>query len=289
MDPIKCTVLIDKPATPETQGELKIEFEHLDGSPMSANEADLVDIGRDRWPNKYGMDGTPIDTFTWSMLDMTDDINSKWLRRASAVCFRTMGLLIEKKYQQIRDPNIWTHFRDHFTHDLSVFGDREGVLAHAFLFQPNMNKNYMGLTEWNDNHFFTPFGDALEAYLVDDINYTEGELDNNGFLKKLATQPWLEIDMHEKKHNHGYWHHLKSLESLMAPFVKRGYTLTVDPATREIIYELNKKAFIWADDDVLRWHEGYPKRTGLGGWLGRMRARRVRGRRIKEVPYLVAV
>lgn len=291
MDPIKCTVLVDKKATPETMGELKIEIEHVGGDLVSSNEIeDLVDIGRDdRWKYKYGMDGESIDTFSWSLNNISNDFgNAKYLARACAVTFRTIGLLIDKKYRKNRSGGH-SHFRDEFTHDLSVFDDRPSVLAQAYLFMPNMGKQWKGLTQWNDNYFLTPYGDSLEAYLIDPVNYTEGEKDLNGDLKLLSSMPFLHINMHEKKHAHGYWHDLNSPESIMYPYAKKGYKLINDPVTGKLMRDLNKSAFIWTPDDIKRWHEGYPARRGVSGWLGRMRARRLRGRRYPGVPYLVAV
>ena len=75
----------------------------------------------------------------------------------------------------------------------------------------------------------------------------------------------------------------------MYPYAKKGYKLINDPVTGKLMRELNKDAFIWTPDDIKRWHEGYPARRGISGWLGRMRARRLRGRRYPGVPYLVAV
>jgi len=291
MDPIKCVLLEKKPATIEKEAETKIELEYADGSAVSANEmGELVDIGRDRWPWKYGMEeGEKIDTFYWSFKNYTTDIvDRKWQYRVFAVSYRTIGFLINKKYRRQRDPNGKAHFRDEFTHDLSVFNDRPGVLAQEYLYMPNMSAKYKGLGQWNDNHFFTPFGDQLLAHLVDPDHYTEGEKDANGNLKMLATQPMLEINMHEKKHGHGYYHDENSHESLMYPYVKPGYNITRN-ADGTFTRTINPAAFIWTNDDVARWHEGYPARTGLGGWLGRMRARRLRGRFVKGVPYRVAI
>ncbi len=294
MELVKCAIILERKPTPDSDGELLIELQHEDGSELSKNEGgyisdSLVDIGRDRWKWKYGMDGEQIDKFTWSLKNTTNDLNSrKWLERCFAVTFRTIGLLIDKKYHHDRISS-YTHFRDEFTSDLSVFNDRPSVLAQEYLFMPNMSKEFRGLGQWNDNHFFTPFGDALPAHMVDPVNYTEGEKNLNGDLKMLATQPMLEINMHEKCHGHGYYHDENSPESIMYPFVKKGWKITHNLATGELIRELNRDAFIWTEDDIKRWHEGYPARKGLGGWLGRMRARRLRGRRVRDVPYLVAV
>jgi hypothetical protein len=285
-DPIKCAVLINKPANPWNQAELKIELEHQDGSPVSKNEMDLVDIGRDQWKYKYGMDGDNIDKFSWSLINLTNDINHKWLERVFAVTFRTIGMIIDKKYQK-DNSGSYTHFRDEFTHDLEVFDDRTNVLAQQYLFHPQNDKRFNGLGQWNDNHFFTPFGDLIPAHLVDGVHYTEGEKDVNGNILMLPTQPMLHINMHEKKHGHGYYHDMNSPESIMYPFAKKGYNPV--NVNGKLEWELNEKAFLWTEDDIKRWHEGYPKRSGLGSWLGRMRIRRLRGRSVPEVPYQVAV
>jgi len=289
MDPIKCAVLLAKNPTPTSEGELTIELEHMDGSPVSKNESELVDIGQEKHPYRYGIDGAQIKDFTWSLKNTTDDINARWLKRACAVTFRTIGLLTSNRYRQERNTGIYSHFRDEFTKDLHVFDDRPTVLAQAYLFNPNISNDYKGLTQWNDNYYFTPFGDSLEAYMIDNKHYTEGEKDINGNLKLLASQPFLHINMHEKYHAHGGRHDLNSPESIMYPTAKRGYLTKYNEATATITRTLNKKAFIWTNDDIKRWHEDYEKRKNYLYFINRFRAKRLRGRTVKGIPYRVAV
>ena len=293
--PIKCTILCEDNRKPE---EVKINIEHQDGSLVSKNELpdvsdNLVDIGRDPWPYKYGLD-PKIDVFTWSFKNYTKDIADRyWQQRVFSTTYRTFGFLIPKKYKFVRNPATRTHFMDEFTHDLSVFNDRPSVLAQEYLFHEKNPPGINGLGQWNDNHFFTPFGDALPAYLVDHEHYTEGETTSIGELKVLATQPMLQINMHEKTHGHGFYHDENSRESLMYPYVKPGYI------TRRRFYTygtntkgtVNKKAFINTPDDVLRLTDdgGYGKRNILLRRLNQLRARRVRGRFVPNIIYRVAV
>jgi hypothetical protein len=170
---------------------------------------------------------------------------------------------------------------------MDVFDNRPGVLAHAYLYYENNPPGFNGLMEWNDNHFFTPFGDSLPAYMIDPVNYTEGEKFANGNLKTLRTQPLLQIGMHELDHNHGLRHDLNSTESLMYPFVKSGCLTTVNG---EIIQNIIiKGAFQRTDDDMKRYEQFYGRRPLSVARFNHMRARRVRARRVADVPYWVAV
>jgi len=270
---IKCTVLQpddkEKPAF--------MEFEHKDGDPLSKNELEELDIGQTPWQYKWP-DG--MDRLTWKFLSETNDINHKWLRRASTVSWRTISWIIPRRIIYERDQSATTNFTEEFTHDLSVFGDRKQVLAQAFLYHPRNPPGYNGKIQWNDNHYFTPYGDELEAYLVDGMNYTEGDKWSDGRLKMLGTQPYIHIGMHEKKHAMGYRHDLVDRASIMYPYVKWGW---IKEAGEWVI---NPKAFIWTDKDIRRWTEGYGRR--FFPWLGYFRARRLRPRRVDGVPYLIA-
>ena len=268
IDPIKCAFIWD-----EKKQQTFHELETLEGDPLSTNE--LVDIGGDRWGHKWPDD---ITTFTWKFISRSNDIDAYYQRRCFNVAFRTIGFLIPRKYRYIHDQTQKTHFTHEFTHDLGVFNDRTQVLAQAYLYHPRIDLN--GVIQWNDNWFFTPFGDNLEAYLVDNVHYTEGEKWADGRLKMLGTQPLLHIGMHEIKHAHGYRHDLNSPESIMYPWAKNGYLING---------EVNKSAFIWSDDDILRWEEGYGRRNFAIRHLNRFRARRVRGRFVDDVPYRIAI
>lgn len=274
MNPIRCA-LLDPDSLKE--GEPHFQFQHLDGDPLSSNE--LVDIGQNPWGHKYPSSKT---NFLWKMENYTPDIQSQyWQRRCFAVAYRTVGFIIPRRYRSVRQNTDKSDFLNRFVTDIQVFGGKLSVLAHAYLFHPNNPPGYNGLIEFNDSpeskHMFTPFGDLLEAYLVDDVNYHKGEKNLNGTLKMLGTQPLLEITMHEFKHVKGYRHNLNEQSSLMYPYVKKGY---LPDGT------INKGAFTWTESDMKRWEEGYGRRSFP--WLRHMRARRLRGRRIEGIPYLVA-
>jgi len=274
VDTIRCALL-----DPESlkQGEDHFQFQHIDGSPMSPNE--LVDIGQNPWGHKYPASKT---NFLWKLENYSPDIqNQYWQRRCFATMFRTVGLIIPRRYRSVRQNTDMADFNIRFVDDIDVFGGKLSVLAHAYLFHPNNPPGINGLMEFNDSpeskHMFTPFGDTLEAYLVDNINYSKGDKRPDGTLKMLGTQPLLGIGMHELKHNKGYRHNLLESDSLMYPYVKRGYS---SDGT------INKGAFTWTESDMNRWEEGYGRRRFA--WLHHMRARRLRGRRVNGIPYLVA-
>lgn len=276
-DPVKCSLILDDPKKPQ---ETHYEMEYESGDVVSANELDPVDIGRDAWPYKIPASTNPI---TWKFVNRSNDILAYHQRKAINVAFRTIGWLIPRRYRYIHDQTRHTFFTHRFTHNLSVFNDRVNILAQAYLFQPRSTKN--GVIEWNDNHFFTPFGDTLPAYLVDPDHFTEGERWASGDLKTLATQPFLEINMHEIKHGHGYYHDENSRESLMYPMVKPGYIRII--GSEETKWRVNSGAFIWTDDDIQRWQDGYGKR--FFNHLHLFRARRLRGRFVEGVPYRIAI
>lgn len=273
---VKCTLLLENKNDPTNP---KLEMQYEDGSPVSNNELPEVDIGRDRWPYKIPAQYNPL---TWKFINTSPDILAYHQRVAINVAFRTIGFLIPRRYRYIHDQTQNTFFTQRFTHDLSVFNDRTTVLAHAYLYRPGSSMN--GIIEWNDNYFFTPYGDPLPAYLVDPANYTEGEKWTNGDLKTLATQPFLEINMHEIKHAHGYWHDENSPESLMYPRVKPGYIRVTRNGVPE--HMINSGAFLWTADDIQRWHNGYGARRFQ--WLNRFRMRRLQGRFDKRYPYRLA-
>lgn len=271
--PIKCTLLEAGLMEPKPWTHREFQLEHLDGKPLT--EEELIDIGQTPWGHKWPDD---IETFLWKIKNYTPDIaNRYWQMRTFAAAFRTIGFIIPRKYRFQRNADGPAHFNIEFTSDMDVFQNRSTVIAQAYLVHPRNPPGFNGLIQYNDNQFFTPFGDDLPAYLVDSIHYTEGETWNDGRLKMLGTQPLLEVDMHEIKHSHGYRHDTNSPESLMYPFVKPGYNADGT---------INRGAFIWTEDDMLRWEEGYGRRSFA--WLRHMRARRLRGRFVPGIPYRVA-
>lgn len=281
MNQIRCALL-----DPESlkKGEPHFEFQSEDGDKLSANE--IVDIGQTPWGHKYP---TSKKNFIWKLENYTPDVAIEyWQRRCFSAMFRTISFIIPRKYKSVRQNTDKADFNISFKDDIEVFDGKLSVLAHAYLYHPNGSKN--GIMEFNDSpeskHYFTPFGDALEAYIIDPINYDPGEKWSNGNLKTLRTQPLLEIGMHELKHNHGYRHNLNEESSLMYPYVKKGWKQVRDE--RGILRDVvDPAAFTWTESDIKRWEEGYGRR--FFPWLGRMRARRLRGRRVSGIPYQVAV
>lgn len=284
--PIKCTIELAEKMVAGQPNKIKSTLEYVNGDAVSANEIIPVDIGpQSEWGHYIPLNLSPLK---WKIKNYTPDIPDRyWQRRCFAVMFRSVGLLIPMKYESVKSNNETAFFNQEFTSDLSVFDDRPGVLAQAYLYHENNPPEINGLMQWNDNHYLTPFGDSLPAWMVDPVNYTEGEKFANGNIKTLDTQPMLEIGMHELDHNHGLVHDLNSPESLMYPYVKKGCDTTVyGDVIENVIIE---KHFQRTDDDIQRYENTYGRRK-LAWWLlYNMRSRRVRARRVPEVPYWVAV
>ena len=262
---VKCQVVN---YAPPGQIKLQSHIAPID-APISVEEA--VDIGQTPWPYKWPEEKKKL---TWKFLTWTTDMNKQYYQmRTFAVVFRTISWIIKKKFEYESDPDVDTDITIEFTKDLSVFGNRESVIAQAYLFSPH--SSYNGITQWNDNFFFTPYGEPLPAHLVDPENYPEFDPGN----PMLATMPLLHVGMHEMKHMMGYRHDLNSPESILYPWAKQGWRNG----------KPNPAAYIWTSDDILRWVQGYEARNFAARWLNYFRARRLRGRRIPGVPYLVAV
>jgi hypothetical protein len=265
--PIKCTYLLEE-HEPGKESKIKIELEHQDGSPLSPNET--PDIGQNEWPHAIPISSQPL---TWKLSNYTPDIpDSYWQRRCFATMFRSVALVIPQKFQFQRQ-DLTSFFNIEFTHDLEVFDGN--------------NPKYNGLQQWNDNHFFTPFGDSLPAWMVDSDNYTEGEKFANGNIKTLPTQPMLQIGMHELDHNMGFRHDLLDKSSLLYPFVKPGVTKYVNGDSVHNL--INEENFKRTEKDLQRYEAKYGRRNIALRWFRHMRARRVRARKVADVPYWVAV
>jgi hypothetical protein len=264
--PIRCKL--------NSSGELDSNPFTLESS--SSTSVDNVDIGQPKWSHKWPSHKT---TLTWKFVNHTSDIElAYWQRRAATTAFRTISLLIPRKFRFEKNENIETDINIEFTHDTSVFS-KPGDLAQAVLYHPGNPPGTNGSIQFNDNYFFTPFGDALPAHIVDPIHYTEGETNPNETLKMLGTEPFLHILMHEICHMMGYRHDTNSPESMMFPFVKKG----------QVGGEINPDAFIWTEEDIKRWESGYGLRSLDSSMLNRLRVRRLHGRFKKGIQYRVAV
>lgn len=293
--PIKCTILKND------TNQLVESLEYQDHSQVSKNEFPYseqshVDIGSTPWPYKIPASENPI---TWTMLNYTPDIPDRyWQMRCFAAVYRTMGLLIPRKYQSTSSPNAY--FRTLFTDDLEIFGGRKNVIAQKYLPHPQNSREFNGLGQWNDNFFFTPFGDTMPAHMVDPEHYTEGERWSDGALKTLSTIPLLHVGMHEDGgHGHGYKHDEKEQKSILYPYANVGYKLPRFWTLKNGKFEgtpgiINEDAFIWHSRDIERFQEedpayGYGKRNILSQTLNNMRARRIRGRFVDNVLYRVVI
>lgn len=266
--PVKCSLEYN-PQIDEFTNTLKYE----DNSLVSKNE---IDIGQDDWSFKIPNE---LSLLKWRFANYTPDYNHRYyLKRTFNAVFRAISLIIPKKIQYTTNESE-SFFNIVFTKDLDVFGGGPtNTIAQAYLYHPNNSKYYNGRSEWNDNYFFTPFGDKLPAYLVDPEHYTEGEKWNNGELKKLDTIPLGHVGLHEICHNFGFHHDLNSRESVMYPYAQDGYNRDGT---------INQDAFIYSPEDVARWQLAYGKRK-LSWWSRyNLERRRIRGRKVSEVPYLV--
>jgi len=149
-----------------SDGDKEFMMEYSDGSGVPKDgENDDLDIGQDRWRYKYEK-----KILTWKLLNETADFERvRYLYRAFTVCFRAIGLRCKLKFRRERDISVDTDITIEFTHDLSVFDNRPSVLAQAYLYYPNSRFN--GIQQWNDNHYFTTFGDDVNAHTIDPVNY----------------------------------------------------------------------------------------------------------------------
>lgn len=279
--PVKCVMMLKEPQLPGNEPpKINIEYEYQNGDKVSANE---IDIGQTEWEHAIPLSPVPL---TWKLNNYTPDIpDSYWQRRCFATMFRSVGLIIPQKFKFVANIETTSFFNIEFTDDLEVFDGRPGVLAQAYLFHPQNNPRFNGLQQWNDNHFFTPFGDELPAWLVDPDNFTENEKFANGNIKTLSTQPMLQIGMHELDHNMGFRHDLNSEDSMLYPFVKRGVNTYFHNG--EPINEIIEQNFKRSPEDLDRYELKYGRRS-LFQWFNRMRARRVKARRVHDLPYWVS-
>jgi len=249
---LKCQLLYSK------EGLLQERYRMVNEKGKEEAETPGTDIGQEPWPYKIP---EIMEELPWTLINHTPDIVSEYIQqRVFAVAFRSIGLLIKKRYRYVDNIDD-AFFKIEFTHDRSVFGSNaSNVLAQAYLYHPNSSFN--GVIQFNDNYYFTPLGKPTSAHLVDPTNYPDINT-----IVKLQTQPTLEIGMHEIKHSHGYRHDLLRQDSLLYPFVKPGY----------LNGEVNPEAFMWIDTDVDRWQEGYEARSLRPFWINYFQQRRIKG------------
>lgn len=242
---------------------------HEDNSQLSDNE---LDIGQKQWPYSWPAE---IEKFTWRFMNYSPDIpNRYWQMRCFAAMLQSIASIIPKKFDFVPAESK-SHFRIEFTDDIEAFGN-PAVLAQAYLVFPK--GSYNGLMQWNDNWYFTPYGDRMPAHLVQPTKYTEGQKDSNGNLIMLPTESMLHIGMHEFGHTFGFNHDKLDPDSIMYPYAKTGY----------LNGKINEKAFKWTDKDVAWWHKKYGARSLTKARLI-FAERRLRGRFVAGIPYRVTV
>jgi len=227
-----CRALADK--------DKEFLLENFDGSGVREQEEDDdIDIGSEKWKYKYPKGST----LTWKLISDTDDfLHKRNLIRSFVICFRAIGLRCKLKFRRERDESRETDITIEFTHDMTVFDNRPSVLAQAYLYYPGSRFN--GVQQWNDNHFFTAYGDPVNAHRVDPTNYPDPNT-----TVTLKSQPLIHIAMHETMHTLGFRHDLNERDAVLYPYVK-------DPS--------HPHAFIFHERDLWRLIKAYEYR-GISG------------------------
>lgn len=257
-DQIRCSLV---------QNHKKNDFIGYILSRLDGTVVEEIDIGQEDWPHHWPKSKK---LFTWKFLDHTPDMRFKVQRAAFQNAFNSVQKLTKLKIDFEKNPNIKTDITVEWLEDLESFGNKMSVLAHAYLYYPNSKKN--GVMEFNDspqsNWYFTPLGWPVEAYLVDDVHYTKGQKDpRTGELVMLASQPTVEIAMHELGHMLFGRHDVIHQDSMMYPYVKQGY----------IGGKLNKEAFYWDNiTSIPRMVQEFGSSNILTHTLARWRGRRIR-------------
>ena len=261
-DQIRCSLIQDH----SKKDSINYSLTRLDGTIL-----DEIDIGHEDWPHHWPKEKK---FFSWKFLDHTPDMRFKVQRTAFQTAFNSVEKLTQLKIDFEANDKIKTDITVEWLEDIKSFDNKLSVLAHAYLYYPGSKKN--GVMEFNDSPqskwYFTPLGWPVEAYLVDPINFTKGQIDpRGGGLVTRASQPTVQIAMHELGHLLFGRHDLLHPDSLMAPFVKPGY----------IGGKINQKAFYW---DNITSIPRMNKEFGSSDILTRTLAR-WRGRRIREKTY----
>ena len=190
---------------------------------LDGEEVKEIDIGQAVWPHHWPRTKR---NFSWKFKDHTPDMSGKAQLTTFQEAFNSFQKLTKLKLDFQKDTGIKTDLNVEWVENIQTFGDKLGVLAHAYLYYPNSKFN--GIIEFNDspesNWFFTPLGWPVEAHLVDSVNFVPGQVDRNNNLIMRASQPTLQIAMHEIFHSLLGRHDLANpTESLMGPYVKPGY------------------------------------------------------------------
>lgn len=238
-------------------------------------ELENIDIGQQDW--KYSLYPEKT-TLTWKFINTTNDIQYKYyLQRAFSEMLHSIALIIPRKFKFVKDNSQKTDITIEFTEDLAVFDGRKNVLGQSYFPFPNNPKN--GVVQFNDNYFFTIYGESLPAHLVDPKNYTQ----DSGI--KIKTESILHIGMHEFGHILGLHHDLVEKASIMYPYAKDGYVRKF--VNNQFVYTVNPLAYTWHERDKARFIFKYGKRNLLPLWESYFLERRLRGKFVPDVPYRV--
>ncbi len=242
---IRCLLIAHEPT--ESFHPPDFQLEYFDGTKVPVEE---VDIGQDKWPYKWPEHQRE---FTWKLLNHTPDIANELMQvRSFQAAFNSIQKLttIDIDYlQYVNDQDFQTDFTIEFFQDLDAFGNREGIIAQAYLYHPNSNLN--GVIQFNDlTHIFTPLGWPVKARDVDPDNYPSDDL------TMFHTQSLVHVGMHEIMHAFGYRHDLSNRDSVMYPYAKPGY----------LKGKINKDAFMWHERDVHRLRDAYGN-SHIPAWI----------------------
>lgn len=254
-DQLRCSLVQEN----DHQKSINYVLSRLDGTII-----DEIDIGQEDWPHHWPKDKKFFD---WRFLDHTPDMRGKEQRVTFQEAFNSIQKLTSIDIDYQPNENIKTDFTIEWLEDIETFGGKLGVLAHAYLFFPNSRKN--GVIEFNDSPqskwYFTPLGWPVEAYLVDPVNFYQGQKDIRGGLIMRASQPALQIGMHEIGHSLFGRHDTIHKESMMYPYVKKGY----------IGNKIQKENFYWDNiTSIPRMQKLFGKSNILARHLARWRQRR---------------
>ena len=235
-------------------------------SRMDGTLVDEIDIGQEdspyRWPKSKKF-------FSWKFIDHTPDMRFKVQKVAFQEAFNSVQKLTQLTIDFEKDSTKKTDITVEWLEDIAPFDNKRSVLAHANLYHPRRKDN--GIMEFNDSPqskwYFTPLGWPVEAYLVDPLHFKKGEKNKDGSLKMRASQPTVEIAMHELGHILFGRHDVKNRKSLMFPNIKRGYTAG----------KINKSVFYWDDiTSIPRMVAAYGSSNISPRMLQRWRERRVK-------------
>ena len=217
-DQVKCSLIQKSKKKIADPDNTKYVFATLDNEVI-----DEIDIGGIEWPHHWP---TGKKHFTWRFIDHTPDMRAKVQRRVFQAAFNSFQTLTKLKLDYVKRTNIKADCTVSWREDIETFSGKS-VLAHAYLYYPNSTNN--GKIEFNDSPeskwHFSPFGEPVEAYLVDPVNFSRGDKDLGDILTKRASQPTIQIAMHEIFHSLVGRHDLQNRHtSLMGPYVKPGWS-----------------------------------------------------------------